>query len=561
MLINLHVKNLALIEETDVDFAGHLNILTGETGAGKSILIGSIQSALGSKIPKDMIRKGCDSALIELVFHTESDVVRQKMDEFDIPFEDGEIIISRRITNNRVINKVNDTSVTAARLKELSPFLLDLSGQHENQLLLKPQNHLRILDDYGGEEIAAAKKETAGLFGQYQETRRLLKEENIGEEERLREIEFLKYEIQEITGAALREGEDEELESLFEKISHSRDILAACGSVYDMTSGNAASAESILGKAIRSLSDVTKYDEGVSSLMEELSTVDGLLNDFNRDLSEYMSSMEFDEETYAQTEERLDLIHRLKAKYGDSVSAILSYREKAESRLSNLENLDERIAELKMQQEKLQSSLTHTCEHLTALRQRAAQPLADSIKEALLDLNFNEVRFEIAVTPGEVYRADGWDQVCFMISTNPGMDVRPLQETASGGELSRIMLAIKSVLADEEEVETLIFDEIDAGISGRTAQKVSERLAQIARKRQVIAITHLPQIAAMADAHYLIEKTSDNNSTISRICLLSEDASVEELARMLGGAEITSTVLDNAREMKKFAEELTRSMS
>ena len=508
-----------------------------------------------------MIRNGCDSALIELVFHTESDIVKQKMEEFDIPFEDGEIIISRRITNNRVINKVNDCSITAARLKELSPFLLDLSGQHENQLLLKPQNHRRILDSYDKAEISPVKETVARLFRKYQETMRQLDEQNLGEEERLREIEFLKYEIQEIESAVLKEGEEEELEELFQRISHSREILVSCASVHEITSGSTSSAENLLGKAIRSLTDVTKYDEQVGTLLEELSTVDGLLNDFNRDLSEYMSSMEFDEETFVQTEERLDLIHRLQAKYGDSIPAIKEYKEKAESRLESLLHFDERMEKLKKQRGHLAVQLDNACAQLTALRKKAAKPLAQSIKEALLDLNFNQVRFEIVFTEAASCRADGKDDVCFMISTNPGMDIRPLQETASGGELSRIMLAIKSVLADEEQVETLIFDEIDAGISGRTAQKVSERLSQIARKRQVIAITHLPQIAAMADSHYLIEKTSDNNSTISRIYRLSEEESVEELARMLGGAKITNTVLDNAKEMKKFAKRLTNAVS
>ena len=219
MLINLHVKNLALIEETEVDFTDHLNILTGETGAGKSILIGSIQSALGAKIPKDMIRHGCDSALIELIFHTKSQAVQKKMEEFEIPFEDGEIIISRRITNNRVINKVNDISVTIGRLKELSPLLLDLSGQHENQLLLKPQNHLKIIDSYHRSVIAPVKEKTASLYHEYQELQKKLSEQNMGEEQRIREMEFLKYEIQEIEEAQLRPGEDESLETEYQKVS------------------------------------------------------------------------------------------------------------------------------------------------------------------------------------------------------------------------------------------------------------------------------------------------------------------------------------------------------
>lgn len=557
MLVNLHVKNLALIEETDIDFTSHLNILTGETGAGKSILIGSIQSALGAKIPKDMIRHGCDSALIELVFHTESPTVKTLMDQYEIPYEDGEIIISRRITNNRVINKINDCSITIARLKELSPFLLDLSGQHENQLLLNPQNHLKILDNFGKEDILPIKEKVAEDFRQYQEIQRELNQKNIGEEERIREMEFLKFEIQEITQANLREGEDEELEQLYTKISHSKDILTVCSSIHDLTSSNSISVESMIGKAIRSFSDVMNYDERIGELSEQLSTVDDLLNDFNRELSDYISSMEFDPETFAETEERLDTINRLKAKYGDSIGKIQAYMTKSKERYETLANLDEIISQLKMKNQKIKKKLDEDCEQLTALRKKVAQPMAAFIKKALLDLNFNDVRFEIAFSENAACSAEGKDHVCFMISTNPGMEVRPLQEIASGGELSRIMLAIKSVLADQEQIETLIFDEIDTGISGRTAQKVSERLAEIARKRQVIAITHLPQIAAMADSHFLIEKTSDDKSTISNIHRLSEEDSVQELARMLGGAEITAAVLENAREMKKLASEFS----
>lgn len=553
MLVNLHVKNLALIEETDIDFTSHLNILTGETGAGKSILIGSIQSALGAKIPKDMIRHGCDSALIELIFHTESETVRALMEEYDIPFEDGEIIISRRITNNRVINKINDCSITIARLKELSPFLLDLSGQHENQLLLNPQNHLKILDDFGKDEILSLKEKVAEDFHNYQQIQRELNQKNIGEEERLREMEFLKFEIQEIEQANLKEGEDEELEQLYTKISHAKDILSVCSTVHDITSSNSVSVESMIGKAIRSFSDVANYDERISELADQLSTVDELLNDFNRELSDYISSMEFDPEIFAETEERLNTINRLKAKYGDSIEKIKAYMEKSKEKYETLSNLDDIVSSLKTKSLKTKKKLDEDCETLTQLRKKAASPMADSIRQALLDLNFNDVKFEIAFEENQNCSSEGKDHVCFMISTNPGLDVRPLHEIASGGELSRIMLAIKSVLADQEQIETLIFDEIDTGISGRTAQKVSERLSDIARKRQVIAITHLPQIAAMADSHFLIEKTSDDRSTISNIHRLSEEESVEELARMLGGAEITSAVLENAREMKTLA--------
>ncbi|MDO5146783.1 MAG: DNA repair protein RecN [Eubacteriales bacterium] len=561
MLINLHVKNLALIEETNIDFTSHLNILTGETGAGKSILIGSIQSALGSKIPKDMIRHGCDSALIELVFDTHSDVVRQKMEEYDIPCEDGQIIISRRITNSRVINKINDCSVTAARLRELSPHLLDLSGQHENQLLLRTQNHLKILDNFDRASLSKIKQKTGEYFRRYQTIKRKLAEQTIGEEERLREIEFLKFEIQEIEGAALKKGEDEELEERYQKIAHSKDILSACSSVYEKTSDGSSSAQDIIGSSIRTLSEMVKYDDSIKEFLIQLSSLDGLLNDFNRELSEYISSMDFDEKIFAETEERLEQINRLKSRYGSSLEEIEAYRNKAKERLYHLLHFEEETQELKKQEKELLSLLDAECETLTKLRKKAAKPLQSFITEALRELNFLDVRFEIRFSETEHYTAEGKDAVCFMISTNPGIEVRPLHEIASGGELSRIMLAIKSALAEEEQVETLIFDEIDAGISGRTAQKVSERLLDISGKRQVIAITHLPQIAAMADSHYLIEKTSEANAAISRIYPLSEEESVEELARMLGGAEITSTVLENAREMKSLASRLRKERS
>lgn len=553
MLINLHVKNLALIEESEIDFTDHLNILTGETGAGKSILIGSIQSALGGKIPKDMIRNGSDGALIELVFSTDSEPVRQLMEEYEIPYEDGEIIITRRITSQRVINKINGTTVTLARLKELSPLLLDLSGQHENQLLLKPANHLRILDSYAKTTLNPIRQKVEEQYHRYMDLARQLNTQDIGEEERLREMEFLKYEIQEIENASLHEGEDEELELLYEKISHARDILESCGQAWQLTSEGQGNASDRIGQAIQHLTQAATYDNDINNLLEQATTIDALINDLNRELSDYISSMEFDEQTYHDTEERLDTINHLKAKYGNTIKEIIAYRDKSKKRYDQLINHDEAIANLKKEYKTTKIELERLCIELTTLRKEAAQPLTKQIKEALLDLNFKEVQFEIAFEKTNNYTKDGKDQVCFMISTNPGLTPRPLHEIASGGELSRIMLAIKSILADEEGIETLIFDEIDTGISGRTAQKVSERLAQLAKDRQVIAITHLPQIAAMADAHYLIEKTSDEKTTISRIYALNEEESIHELARMLGGVRITETVIASAREMKTMA--------
>lgn len=366
MLINLHVKNLALIEEAEVDFTNHLNILTGETGAGKSILIGSIQSALGAKIPKDMIRNGCESALIELIFHTENKEVQKKMKEFEIPFEDGEIIISRRITNNRVINKVNDISVTIGRLKELSPLLLDLSGQHENQLLLKPQNHLKIIDSYHRSVIAPVKEKIANLYQKYQEIRKKISEQNIGEEQRFREMEFLKYEIQEIEGANLQRGEDEILENDYQRISHAREILSDCLAVHEMTAGQSGCAGDLIGSAVQKLCVVENLDVAAKGLTEQLQTIDSLLNDFNRELSGYIDSMEFDGEQFAQLEERLNLINHLKAKYGDSLEKIQKYHDDSVEKYEKLSNYEEYISEMKRELSKVEETLDIQCQKLTS---------------------------------------------------------------------------------------------------------------------------------------------------------------------------------------------------
>ena len=353
----------------------------------------------------------------------------------------------------------------------------------------------------------------------------------------------------------IRPGEDESLETEYQKVSHAKEILSDCAAVHEVTAGQNGCAGDLIGSAVQRLYTVSNLDAEARGLTEQLQTIDSLLNDFNRELSSYIDSMEFDGEQFAEIEERLNLINHLKAKYGDSIEKIQKYHDNSVEKYEKLSNYEEYISEIKRELSKVKEKLDIQCERLTALRKEAAIPLTKLIKEALLDLNFLDVVFEIAFEQSEHYSALGKDNVCFMISTNPGQAVRPLHEIASGGELSRIMLAIKSILADEENIETLIFDEIDTGISGRTAQKVSERLAYIAKKRQVIAITHLPQIAAMADSHYLIEKTSDANSTISNIYPLSEEESVKELARMLGGVKITEAVLQNAREMRALAKQ------
>ena len=558
MLLNIHVKNMALIEEIEVDFAEHLNILSGETGAGKSILLGSVNAALGAKVSKDMIRKDAEYGMIELVFSVERQETIDKIRSLDIPVdEDGIVIISRKVMKNRSISKINGETVTLSILKEVSSLLIDIHGQHEHQSLLNKKIHLEIIDSYGKKGIDPVKAQVAEAYHKFRTLEKELKATDIDEEERLREISFLEFEIQEIEQARLIDGEDELLEKDYKKMCNSRVLMESAGEVYRMLGyDDSHSVGSILGRAVRQFVSVTRLDEEALSMGEQLNQLDTLCNDLNRELSDYMMSLEFDDEAFKETEDRINLIHGLKSKYGNSIEKIREYLKKQKARLDDLTHLEERIQELSMETEKARKELDALCGQLSELRQAAGMELAAGIKDALIDLNFLDVEFETAFTKMNGYTADGYDEVCFMISTNPGENLKPLPDIASGGELSRIMLAIKSILAKVDTIDTLIFDEIDVGISGRTAQMVSDKMSHIARNHQVIAITHLPQIAAMADNHYFIEKKAEEGKTTTSITRLSRDNSVKELARMLGGVEITDSVLVSANEMKDMAEKV-----
>ncbi|MBE5956060.1 MAG: DNA repair protein RecN [Lachnospiraceae bacterium] len=558
MLLNIHVKNMALIEEIEVDFAEHLNILSGETGAGKSILLGSVNAALGAKVSKDMIRKDAEYGMIELVFSVERQEIIDRIRSLDIPVdEDGIVIISRKIMKNRSISKINGETVTLSILKEVSSLLIDIHGQHEHQSLLNKKIHLEIIDSYGKKDIEPVKAQVAEAYCRYKALEKELKAADIDEEERLREISFLEFEIQEIEQARLMDGEDELLEKDYKKMCNSRVLMESAGEVYRMLGYDEShSVGSILGRAVRQFSSVTRLDEEASSMGEQLEQLDSLCNDLNRELSDYLMSLEFDDEAFKETEDRINLIHTLKSKYGNTIDKIKAYLNKQKARLNDLTHLEERIQELSYETEKARQELDSLCAQLSKLRTFAGGELAAGIKEALIDLNFLDVAFETAFTKMNGYTADGYDEACFMISTNPGENLKPLPDIASGGELSRIMLAIKSILAKVDTIDTLIFDEIDVGISGRTAQMVSEKMSHIARNHQVIAITHLPQIAAMADSHYFIEKKAEDTKTTTSIIRLSREGSVKELARMLGGVEITDSVLVSANEMKDMAEKV-----
>ena len=553
MLVHLHVKNLALIEEAEVEFGPGLNILTGETGAGKSILLGSMQLILGGKTSRNMIRENADYALVELLFQLENPRVLKKLEDLDLYPEEGQILLSRKIMDGRSISKINGETCTVGQMKAAAACLLDIHGQHEHQSLLYRDKQLEILDSYGRAQIFPQKTLVEEAYRQYRKSLEELNSLDIDEEQRNREMAFLEFEVTEIENAALMLGEDEELERQYKKLSNARKIMEVLQTVHTIT-GYENGAGDMTGTALREMAKVTQYDEELESLSQTLNEADSLLNDFHRELSSYLDDLVFDEETFYQVERRLDLINNLKAKYGQEISGILSYRDKQIGKLEKLRKYEEYFQAAKEKVQKAEEKLEEASYELSKIRQEYKEQLEKKVVQGLKDLNFLDVDFAIRFDRRKNYTPNGFDDVEYEISTNPGEMRKPLGQIVSGGELSRIMLALKAILADRDEIETLIFDEIDTGISGRTAQKVSEKMAVIGNHHQVLCITHLPQIAAMVDTHFEIEKHVKGSETTTQIHPLNEEDSVKELARLLGGAEITAAVLENAKEMKELAQ-------
>ncbi|MCR4752780.1 MAG: DNA repair protein RecN [Eubacterium sp.] len=551
MITNLHVKNLALIDEADVSFRPGLNILTGETGAGKSILLGSINLALGQKMTSDMIRSGADHALVELVFEIGNPEILQKLRDLGVDAEDGLLILSRKVQDGRSLCRLNGETCTAAKLREISSLLLDIHGQHEHQSLLYPDRQKAILDAYGKDRLEKPLARMEDAWHRWKEAQKELDAYALDERERQRELSLLEYEIKEIEEAAPCTGEDEELEKEYRRMANGRKILETLQQIHLLTGDHAAGDE--VGRAVREISAVAELDEKLGPLAEGLNDIDGLLSDFNRELVSYLDSFTFSEEVFYQTEKRLDLLNNLKARYGRTLEDVLQYLEEQKRKQEKYVRFEEGRREAEEACRKAQLERDAAAEILTGLRKETAAALTEKIVEGLQELNFLAVDFEIRFDRSEQCHKDGWDEITFLISTNPGEPVRPLSRVVSGGELSRIMLAIKTILADKDSTETLLFDEIDTGVSGRTAQKVAEKMGQISRTHQVLCVTHLAQLAAMADHHFGIFKTVENGAAQTQIGELSREESVEEIARILGGAEVTETVRNNAREMKELA--------
>ena len=549
MLLELNVKDIALIKRADVEFGRGLNILTGETGAGKSIIIGSIGLALGRKAQPEIIREGAEYAYVELIFDASDENLKKRLQALSVePLEDGTVLISRRIGRSRSSSKINDETVTLTRLREVTELLIDIYGQHEHQSLLDPGKHLELLDAYGHAAFSPLLSDVRTAWQAYRTACEEGKRFQMKEEDRLREIDFAEFELREIDEAAIRDGEEEELAARYRRMSHAKVIAEHLARAYEALSENG------IGAALSEVEEANGYDEELSGIRDQLFDADSIVSGAAQDVRRYLDGMDMDESDFAQVEERLDLIRGVMAKYGNSAEAVAAYREKKAARLLELQNYEESRRKNEAERERLHEALKNACAALTDARKAAAETFSKAVCRELSDLGFASVTFFLAFQEKEPAQ-DGADEVCFMAALNPGEKPRPLQEVASGGELSRVMLAVKTVLAETDQIPTLIFDEIDTGISGRTAQKVAEKLNVIAGRHQVICITHLPQIASMADTHFVIAKSEEDGRNVTAIEKLSEEESLSELARLLGGAEITDAVMQNAAEMKRLAQE------
>lgn len=554
MLESLHVKNLALIDECEINFTEGLNILTGETGAGKSILLGSVNLALGQRADKDMIRNGCEEASVELVFSV-NDRVRKTLEELELPSDEDVVIILRKITPSKSSFKINGETVLSKQVKELAEVLIDIHGQHEHQSLLNEIRQREMIDAFGSEKIGKLLEEVARAASEYKKTVDELEETKTHSSGREREISLLEYELSEIEKAHLKPGEDEELESEYRRMQSAEKLAESVSEAMQLISGgNSQDAGSLISKAVQCLSRAAKMDEEAARLEAMLKDAENLLGDFAMDASRYSDSLDYDESAFSKTEERLDLINSLKSKFGGTIERVLEYYYEKSLELEKLQNLGEYIEKLEKKCEEAGAAYKKAAGKLTAERTKVAKEFSELLVATLEGLNFLGIQFFVQINTDEnIISSKGMDSVEFMISTNPGEPVRPVKNVASGGELSRIMLGIKTILAKKDDIDALIFDEIDSGISGHTAREVAKKLSGLSCEHQVICITHLAEVASMADRHFVIAKAVNNGKTTTSITALDKEEEITELARLLGGDETSEAAMNNARELKNLS--------
>ena len=549
MLESLAVKNFALIKEAHIDFKNNLNVLTGETGSGKSILIGSINLALGMRASKDYMRDENEDTTVSISFEVKDKETLDYVKEQDIPIdEDGKIIIFRRITKDKNIAKINDEPSTLSKIKEVTEKLIDIYGQHDGESLRKNAKHIEFLDNFIGSEAAEKKEIVNKLYTELKEKREKLDTFNLDERMRLREIDILKYEVDELEKANLKNGEEEELADRFKLVSNSKNIIES------LTNALNALQDLNLSAAVKEVKSAVKYDDSLNDIYSSLMDCDSIVSDSIKELDKKIEQYDIDESDYANMESRLDLIRGILAKYNNSVDKAFAELDYKKNRLVELADYDNEKKKAEDEVAKAEKKLEKSATELSELRKKYAKDFIVRIVDELKDLGFLDVKFDISIERKNEITRDGFDDVTFMISLNTGEKMRALSDVASGGELSRIMLSIKTILSESFGTATLIFDEIDAGISGITASKVASKLNRIAKNHQVILITHLPQIAAMADNHFVIKKEVANDRTMTTIEQLDDKGMIDEIGRLISSSgELTNTVLANAKELKESA--------
>jgi DNA repair protein RecN (Recombination protein N) len=559
MLSDLQVKNFALINKVNINFKQGLNILSGETGAGKSIIIGALDLLLGARANTDVIRSGKKAAYISAFFQPdELQIINDILTEAGIEKEESGILIAREIrTNGRNRTLINGQLATLKIVKKISRYLIDIHGQHEHQLLLDQSSHLMILDAFIGQEISPLKSEISSLYQELSEVRKELSEIEIDDSQRARELDIINFQIEEIEEAALKEGEYKELREEYETLSHGKEIYKVVSELLTALSGDEYSEKGIMDRLAvlkNKFVEIEDYNQQLKELNKKFADIYFGMEEFIFDISDFESSFAYDEEKISMISDRLDLINTLLRKYGEDIETVLSYLEELYQKRDKLENVEEKIISLTKKENNLKTKLLNLAGQLSKQRQKHADNLEIKLKQELKDLAMEDVRFKVDFKEKEI-SADGTDQIEFLISPNIGEDLKSLSKIASGGELSRIMLSLKTITAALDQVDTLVFDEVDSGVGGKTAAKMASKLCQISNDRQIICITHLPQLASAANHHFLIKKEKGENRTFTKIHALDKTERIKEIARMIGGTKMTDKTLAHAEEMLLLANE------
>ncbi len=556
MIEHLYIENVALIDKVNIEFNKGLNILSGETGAGKSIIIDSIGFAAGQRPGKDFIKRNADKAVVELLIFIEDDFVSEAVSELGINIDDDNcILISRSVNSSgKTSCKINGKNVTVGMLKEISAMLIDIHGQHEYQSLLNPSKHIVIVDKFCGEKLEELKNKLSEKYRAYKKILLEIKNIDGDAEEREIKIESYQFQIDEIEGVGLKENEEEELIARRKILSNSEKIKSYADNVLEVLYRNEnVSVSDMISSALDNLFKIVELDPQKSSVCDELEGISADIENVVSEMSEYSNSIDSNSDELNNIEERLDIIYRLKRKYGGNVREIIKYGNELKEKLNFILNSEETLKKLLEKKKNAETEIRKVCDLISKERRTVSDKLQAKTENILKELGMKNAQFKIDIQKKEEFNTNGRDKVEFLISPNLGEDLKPLAKIASGGEMSRVMLAMKVVLADADTVETFIFDEIDTGVSGRTAQQVAQKLSDLGRKHQILCITHLPQIAAMGDSHFLIEKTSNSESTTTSICELDYKRIIYEIARLTGGVEITDATLKAAEEMKRLA--------